>query len=184
MLSQDEKRELLAVAREAIASALKGEPYAVPSLATEALAQRAGAFVTLRFGHELRGCIGYVESEKPLVQVVGEVAVKAALEDPRFMPLTREEFEHVTVEVSVLSPLRRIHSVEEIEIGVHGIVVAMGLRRGLLLPQVAVEYSLDREAFLAAALRKAGLPASFRHAPDLEMYVFEAEVVTEADVLQ
>jgi len=184
MLSAEEKRELLAVAREAIASALKGEPYTVPSPATEALAQPAGAFVTLRLDHELRGCIGYVESEKPLVQVVAEVAVKAALEDPRFMPLTQEEFEHVTVEVSVLSPLRRIHSVEEIEIGVHGIVVAMGLRRGLLLPQVAVEYHLDREAFVAAALRKAGLPPSVRHAPDLEMYVFEAEVVTEADVLQ
>lgn len=184
MLSAEEKRELLAVAREAIAGALKGEPYTVPRPSTEGLAQPAGAFVTLRLNHELRGCIGYIESEKPVIQVVAEVAVKAAFDDPRFAPLTPEEFENVTVEVSVLSPLRRIHSVEEIEIGVHGIVVALGLRRGLLLPQVAVEYHLDREAFLEAALRKAGLPPSFRHAPDLEMYVFEAEVVTEADVLQ
>lgn len=184
MLSQDEKRELLAVARDAITSALKGEPYTPQTPSTEALAQPAGAFVTLRCDHELRGCIGYIESEKPLIQVVAEVAQKAAFEDPRFAPLTPEEFEQVTVEVSVLSPLRRVHSAEEIEVGVHGIVVALGLRRGLLLPQVAVEHHLDREAFLEAALRKAGLPSSFRHAPDLEIYVFEAEVVTEADVLQ
>ncbi len=184
MLSAEEKRELLAVAREAIASALKGEPYTLPSPATEGLAQPAGAFVTLRLDHELRGCIGYVESEKPVVQVVAEVAVKAAFDDPRFAPLTPEEFEHVSIEVSVLSPLRRIHSVEEIEVGVHGIVVVLGLRRGLLLPQVAVEYHLDRETFLEAALRKAGLPPSYRYAPDLELYVFEAEIVTEADVLQ
>ncbi|MER3524324.1 MAG: AMMECR1 domain-containing protein [Ignavibacteria bacterium] len=184
MLSSNERQMLLSVVREAIASALRAEPFTPPPPNTEALARPAGAFVTLRHDHELRGCIGYIESEKPLIQVVAEVAVKAAFDDPRFPPLRREEFERVSIEVSVLTPLRCIHSIDEIEVGVHGIVVVLGARRGLLLPQVAVEHHLDREAFLTAALHKAGLPASFRHAPDLELYVFEAEVVSEADVLQ
>lgn len=184
MLTSDEKRELLQVAREAIASAVRGEPYTTPVPTTEQLARPAGAFVTLRVNSDLRGCIGYIESEKPLLQVVAEVAVKAAFDDPRFPPLRPDEFQHVSIEVSVLTPLRRIHAVDEIEVGVHGIVVTLGLRRGLLLPQVATEHHLDREAFLDAALRKAGLPPSFRHHPDLEIYVFEAEVVSEEGVLQ
>lgn len=187
MLSHDEKRELLAIAREAIACALKRETYAPRIPTTDGLTQSSGAFVTIRVEHELRGCIGYIESEKPVADVVAEVAVKAALNDTRFQPVTLSEFGRARLEVSVLSPLRRIHSVEEIEIGIHGLAVGIGVRRGLLLPQVATEHHLDSEAFLEATIRKAGLPPSVRCLPEtetqLEMYVFDAEVVHEADVL-
>jgi AmmeMemoRadiSam system protein A len=181
MLSQHEKRELVMVARDAIACALKGATFRVPAPATDALAQPCGAFVTIRIDHELRGCIGYIESERSLIDVVAEVAVKAATDDPRFPPMSSEGFEHAAIEVSVLSPLRRIQQIDEIEIGVHGLVVALGLRRGLLLPQVATEYHLDREAFLRAAMQKAGLPPAMWRLPEIEIYVFEAEVVQEFD---
>jgi AmmeMemoRadiSam system protein A len=188
MILHEEKRELLAIAREAIACALKEMVYEPPVPTTEGLAQPSGAFVTIKIDHELRGCIGYIESEKPLAEVVAEVAVKAALDDPRFAPMALVELEHANLEISILSPLRRIYSIEEIEIGVHGLVVALGVRRGLLLPQVATEHHLNREAFLEAVMRKAGLPPALWRVPEtdphLEMYVFEAEVIQEADVLQ
>lgn len=169
------------VAREAITCALKGTRYVVPQHPRGALAQPRGAFVTVRVHDELRGCIGYIQSEQPLIAVVAEVAVKAATDDPRFAPLTLAEIEHTSIEVSVLSPLRRIRSIEEIQIGVHGVVVALGMRRGLLLPQVATEHHLDREAFVSAAAQKAGLLPEMWRLPEVELYVFEAEVIHESD---
>ncbi len=181
MLSHDEKRELLQIAREAIACALNRTMYQIPVPNTSGLSEPRGAFVTLRVDEELRGCIGYIESKKPVIQVVQEVAAKAALEDPRFPPMTIAEFENATIEISVLSPLHRIQSVEEVQVGTHGLVVACGPRRGLLLPQVAVEHELGRESFLNAAIQKAGLATSQMHSSDFELYVFEAEVVHETD---
>ncbi len=183
MLSDDEKRELLTIARDAIECALKGVPFFPQAPSTEGLMQPNGAFVTMRIEHELRGCIGYIESEKSLADVVAEVAVKAALDDPRFSPMTLSEFEYASVEVSILSPLRRIFDVEEIEIGKHGLVVALGMRRGLLLPQVAIEHHLDRKTFLEATMRKAGLPPGAWRLPETEIHVFEAEVVHVIDLL-
>jgi AmmeMemoRadiSam system protein B/AmmeMemoRadiSam system protein A len=186
VFNENEKRELLAIAREAIECTLKGTVFKHRVPMTDALSRPAGGFVTIRIQGELRGCIGYIESEKPLSQVVAEVAAKAATEDPRFSPLSVDDFERASVEVSILSPLRRISSIEEIEIGRHGLVVALGERRGLLLPQVATEYHLDREAFLEATIRKAGLPLSAARLPNahLEMYVFEAEVAREQEVVK
>ena len=174
----------MAIAREAIECALKRTQFQHPIPTAEGLAQPSGAFVTIRREGELRGCIGYIESEKPVADVVAEVAAKAATEDLRFLPMTLAELEHATFEISILSPLRRVSSPEEIIVGVHGLVVALGNRRGLLLPQVATEHHLGREAFLEATLRKAGIPPALWVAPDIEVYVFEAEVIQEADVLQ
>lgn len=184
MLSHDEKRELLAVAREAIACALKREIYVPSALPTTGLARTGGAFVTLRIDHALRGCIGYIESEKSLLAVVAEVAPKAALDDPRFPPMTFDEFVRASIEISVLGPLRRISAIEEIHIGLHGLVVALGGRRGLLLPQVAVEQGFDNITFLRATMQKAGLPPSQQLLHDAEVFVFEAEVIHEEDVLE
>jgi hypothetical protein len=135
--------------------------------------------VTIREGGELRGCIGYIESPYPLARVVAEVAAKAATEDPRFLPLTQSDLARVTLEVSVLSPLRQIADVSEIQVGTHGLLLELGRYRGLLLPQVATEYGWDRETFLASTAKKAGLPGNAWKDPEARISVFSAEIISE-----
>ena len=181
MLTSEEKRELITLAREAISCALHQRNLKINY--SERLAVQSGAFVTLRIDHELRGCIGYVEANQPLAEVVAETAVKAAFDDPRFPPITLAELDRVVLEISVLSPLRKIDCVEDIEVGTHGILLEAPGRRGLLLPQVAVEYGWDRETFLQSTAKKAGLPPEAVHQPGVSIFVFTAEIVQEADVL-
>lgn len=179
MLTCEEKRELLRLARISINSALAGKPPGGKPSVLPGLLRRSGLFVTLRIDRQLRGCIGYIESSRPLFELVHEVAPKAALEDPRFPPLTCEELAAVNVELSVLSPLRRIYSTTEIHIGEHGLLLELGVHRGLLLPQVATQFAWDTEAFLNATARKAGLyPGAWRD-PDAKLYIFSAEVIEE-----
>ncbi len=135
--------------------------------------------MTIRIGHELRGCIGYIASDLPLARVVNQVAAKAAVEDPRFPPMTQSEFAKATIEISVLSPLQKVDDVSEIRVGCDGLVIELGGCRGLLLPQVATECGWDRETFLAHTSRKAGLPANAWKDPDARVYRFSAEIVTE-----
>ena len=135
------------------------------------LNQRAGAFVTLMRHGDLRGCVGHVQADMPLWQVVQQMAVSAAEEDPRFYPLTQRELDELEVEISVLSPLKDVKDAAEIEVGKHGLLITKGWGRGLLLPQVATEYGWDRNAFLEAVCRKAGLPAgSWRHGATLQSF--------------
>jgi AmmeMemoRadiSam system protein A len=184
MLTPEEKRELMVIARRAIGDALHGRSSVVQIPAEGNLSRPGGAFVTIRIEGNLRGCIGYIQAPLPLAEVVAEVAQKAATEDPRFPPLSSEEFDRAGIEISVLSPLRRIAGVDEIQVGVHGLLLELRQARGLLLPQVAVEYGWDRETFLENTARKAGLP---RHAwmdPDAEIYIFAAEIIHEEDHLQ
>jgi hypothetical protein len=178
MLTREEQRELLAIARDAIAHALRHEPAATGA-GSGSLGLPGGAFVTLRRDRELRGCIGYIESALPLAQVVAEVAVKAACSDPRFPPVTIGDLDGLTVEVSVLSPLHRVVDVNEVRIGEHGLLLEVGWNRGLLLPQVAVEYGWDREQFLEHTARKAGLPPRAWEDPHSKLYIFSAEVFDE-----
>jgi AmmeMemoRadiSam system protein A len=182
MLSPDEKRTLITIARGSISAALSlpgagGRPVEEP--AGGALATACGAFVTLHIGGELRGCIGYIESEEPLSKIVSEVAVKAALEDPRFPPLTPAEYPRISVEISVLSPPKKISAVDEIEVGRHGLLLQHEWHRGLLLPQVAAEYGWTREEFLENVARKAGLPRTAWRDTATELYVFTAEIINE-----
>ncbi|MEW6509376.1 MAG: AmmeMemoRadiSam system protein A [Bacteroidota bacterium] len=179
MLTPQERSELLTIARSAVAHTLHSEEPQLPALLGGALAERSGAFVTLRRGGDLRGCIGYIESELPLGQVVQEVAIKAAREDPRFPPVTEDELRELTFEISVLSPLRPVQNVEEIQVGQHGLLLELGWHRGLLLPQVAVEYGWDREQFLNHTARKAGLPPRAWEDPRATLYLFQAEVFDE-----
>ncbi len=184
MLSDEEKRELLRIAREAISAKLCNEPASPASANLKALLEPCGAFVTLRIGGQLRGCIGYIESSRPLAQVVAEVAEKAAVEDQRFVPLTVSDFELTNIEISILSPLWQITSVEEIEVGAHGLLLESGPNRGLLLPQVAVEYQWNREQFLEATAKKAGLnERAWQHA-ETRLFVFTAEIVQEVETAQ
>ena len=158
-LTETDQQTLLRMAREALVGYLNlAEIPKVPEPA-EALRQPCGAFVTLRKGKNLRGCIGVIETNQPLHKTVRECAVWAALHDPRFPPVSKSEVRGLNVEISVLSPLTDI-APDDIEVGRHGLMISQGTLRGLLLPQVAVEWKWDRERFLNETCHKAGLPAN------------------------
>lgn len=156
-LSEADQRTLLRLARQALEEAVRHGRLSEVELPPGFLHERCGAFVTLHKGPRLRGCIGYIEALKPLGQTVRECALAAALHDPRFNPVTPDELPELHLEVSVLSALEEIRP-DQIEIGRHGLLVSKDLQRGLLLPQVAVEWEWDRERFLDEACAKAGLP--------------------------
>ena len=177
-LSPADRRRLIAHARAAVATRIGGARAAAGDgdPGAPGLASPGAAFVTLHVDGALRGCIGTSERRRSLWRVVGEMASAAATRDPRFPPIDVIDLPAMTVEISVLSPELRIHQPEEIEIGRHGLDIRRGGARGLLLPQVAVEHGFDREKFLAATCRKAGLPADAWHDETTEIRVFEAEV--------
>lgn len=158
-LTGAQRDRLLRLARDAIEMYLRSGSLPVVSVDDPVLNRRAGAFVTLWQGAELRGCIGHIKADRPLYRAVQEMAVAAASSDTRFDPLSLDELGSLTVEISVLSPLRRITSIEQVEVGRHGLVIAKDGRRGLLLPEVATERAWDRYAFADAVCWKAGLPA-------------------------
>lgn len=158
-LTIEERDELLRVAREAIEAHFKDSPPFEPVINSDRLKEKRGAFVTLHDKkHCLRGCIGTFMSDRPLYNTIKEMAVQAAFHDPRFFPLEKEELKDIHIEISVLSPLKEIGDVDEIEIGRHGIYIVKGLRCGTLLPQVAVECCWDRRQFLEGTCSKAGIP--------------------------
>ncbi len=177
MTADDDRRLLLRVAREAIAAHVEGRDAAPASL-TGALGVPGGAFVTLHARGELRGCIGHVDANEPIGGVIARCAIAACSEDPRFPPVSAGELADLEIELSLLGPLEPISGPSEIEIGRHGLVVERGWRRGLLLPQVAVEWKWDAETFLAHTCHKAGLPkTAWREGARL--WRFEAEIFGE-----
>ncbi len=179
-LAPRERDELLRLARQAVAAAAQGTRTRPDRPQAPDLLQPAGAFVTLHRAGELRGCIGTFQSPEPLYRTVAEMARSAAVGDPRFSPVRPEEVAEIDVEISVLSPLREVREPEEVQVGRHGLYLVRGGHRGVLLPQVAVEYGWDRETFLDQTCRKAGLPpGAWREGTTL--YVFEAEVFGEGD---
>ncbi len=177
MLSPAERIALLRFARLTIVAHLKGTSPPAP-VPLEDRHDHAGAFVTLHVGHELRGCIGFPGSDRPLDEVIGRCAIAAATEDPRFPPLAAEELPGLEVEISVLTPIRPVADLSEIEVGRDGLVAQEGFRRGLLLPQVATEHHWDRETFLSHTCLKAGLrPDAWRTGAKISR--FQAEVFAE-----
>jgi AmmeMemoRadiSam system protein A len=179
-LPSQERRELLALARHAILAAVHDTPAPDTAHASPVLTQPSGAFVTLHERGRLRGCIGQVESAEPLSDTVAHCAVAAAMEDPRFTPVRPDEIADLEIEISVLSPFAPIRP-EEIEVGKHGLLVSCGRQRGLLLPQVAVQFQWARERFLQETCRKAGLEPSAWQDPGTRVEAFTAEVFSEAD---
>jgi AmmeMemoRadiSam system protein B/AmmeMemoRadiSam system protein A len=173
-LTEEERQALLNLARQSVEAAVRGAPE--PPLDSAAPAQRAGVFVTLTCRGELRGCVGRILPELPLAEAVREMASSAACRDNRFPPVREEELPLLSVEISVLSRLRRVGRVDEIEIGRHGLLVRQGRRYGLLLPQVAQEHGLDRDGFLRACCRKAGLDPEAWRAAETDVFVFTASV--------
>lgn len=176
-----EKDALLELARGSIAAALAGGAPPEAALRSDALDAECGAFVTLHRRGALRGCIGYVRAAKPLRQTVAEMAVQAALHDPRFSPVSARELSEIDIEISVLSPLEEVTDISEIEVGKHGLVIQDASRSGLLLPQVATQYGWDRETFLDHTCVKAGLPAGSWKKQGVVTLRFTAEVFGEKD---
>ena len=164
VFTEPQKRALVALAREAVKGAAGASREIVA--VTGDLPDASGAFVTIKRGGQLRGCIGTLHCRRSLAEEIERVAVSAAREDPRFPPLRAAELHDVEIEVSVLGPLERIDPRDpaSVEIGRHGLVVEQGHRRGLLLPQVATEQGWDRDTFLSQTCAKAGLPPdAWRH---------------------
>jgi AmmeMemoRadiSam system protein A len=181
-ITPEEKHELLKTARDAISSRLGGKsPQRQAPPAGSALAIPCGAFVTLRKHGELRGCIGHITASKPLLETVRDMAVAAAFEDPRFPSLTSGELPEISIEISALSPFTRITDPAEIRVGEHGIMMRLGHRSGLLLPQVAVEQGWDRDTFLTHTCFKAGLPADAWKTGSAEIEIFSAVIFNETD---
>lgn len=177
-LTHEQERFLLKLARRAIENFFSAGGSLKPAPGDPVMKEKRGAFVTLKTNGELRGCIGYPLPVKPLGETVIEMAVAAASQDYRFVPLTPEELERTRIEISVLSLPRRIRDAGEVEVGRHGIIVSKGVHRGLLLPQVPLEYGWDRETFLRHGCLKAGLPADeWKKGAHIE--VFEARVFSE-----
>ncbi|RTZ91734.1 MAG: AMMECR1 domain-containing protein, partial [Deltaproteobacteria bacterium] len=135
-----------------------------------------GAFVTLTKNGNLRGCIGLIQPVKPLAESVQEMAIAAAFQDPRFPPLTKGEWPEIDIEISALTPFRKIEDLSEIQVGTHGIYIQKGPYSGLLLPQVATEYGWDREEFLQQTCIKAGLHPMAYKDPDAKIYIFSADI--------
>jgi AmmeMemoRadiSam system protein A len=180
MTSEADRIVLLVLARQAIVWHIERTPASAPDL-VGVLARLGGAFVTLHARGDLRGCIGHVETNEPLGRVVPRCAVAACSADPRFPAVTRAEIPGIEIELSLLGPLEPItgSADAEIEVGRHGLVVEAGRQRGLLLPQVAVEWRWDPATFLAHTCRKAGLPPdAWRHEGSV-IWRFEAEVFAE-----
>jgi AmmeMemoRadiSam system protein A len=175
-LNDSQRRELLQVARRSVEAAVKHTAYAPAAPSDQPLLQDRGVFVTVTKKGELRGCIGYVMPLKPLYQAVADVARAAALEDPRFPPVTARELDQLEYEISVLSPFRRLLDVKQIEVGRHGLLMRRGLNEGVLLPQVPVEQHWDRGTFLEQASLKAGLPPRAWQDEDTDIFTFSALV--------
>ncbi|MCJ7613026.1 MAG: AmmeMemoRadiSam system protein A [Candidatus Aminicenantes bacterium] len=156
-LTAEQGAYLLGLARQAIRHHL--EDGSKPKIDTKdkILAEKRGAFVTLTLGHTLRGCIGYPLPVKPLAESVVDMAVAAATADPRFEPLGVEELDSIRVEVSVLGLPHKVRGPADVEVGKHGIIISKGFHKGLLLPQVPVEYHWDRDTFLSHGCLKAGM---------------------------
>jgi AmmeMemoRadiSam system protein A len=177
-----ERQMLLKVARDTLNLHLN--QHTLPSLKdyrlTIPMQQQSGVFVTLKEkkNSNLRGCIGYIIGHKPLAEAVIDCTVQAATLDRRFTPMKKGEDKSVWIEISVLSPPQKISSPEQIQVGKHGLIIASGVQSGLLLPQVALEWGWNREDFLKAVCKKAGLPENAWQ-QNAELYVFTAEVFGE-----
>jgi AmmeMemoRadiSam system protein A len=177
--ASEERAALLTLAHESIRSALEHREISLTSPSSH-LSEPRGAFTTIYFQGHLRGCVGYVLPVSSLYRTVAETARGAAFEDTRFSPVTLAEAPALDVSLSILSPLRDV-APEEVEIGLHGLVVVQSGRRGLLLPQVPVEHQWDRVTFLEQTCRKAGLPLdAWQKGATLQ--VFTAEVFGDRDV--
>jgi AmmeMemoRadiSam system protein A len=177
-LTDADKERLLDIARRSIESYLKTGKTPQFDL-SENLKQPGAAFVTLNKQGRLRGCIGHTVAADPLWKTVSTCAVSAAVSDPRFPAVVLDEVGDLHIEISVLTPLQKVKSLDEIQVGRDGLMISMGRNRGLLLPQVATDYGWNSTEFLQNTCRKAGLPMDAYTKPEAEIFKFQAVIFEE-----
>ncbi|TBR14979.1 AmmeMemoRadiSam system protein A [bacterium] len=183
MLNKKQKRELLELARNSIKAYLETGKKIQAKTSDPVLSKEMGAFVTLHENGQLRGCIGNLIGTQSLYLNIRDMAVEAAVGDPRFVHLEPSELKNVEIEISVLSPMERVASPDEIILGKHGVLVKRGFRSGVFLPQVATETGWSKEEFLSyLCSEKAGLPKDAWKDKDTELYVFTAEIFSEKEL--
>lgn len=172
------KQELLKIARQSIEGYLATGKVPTFEIRYDEMKERKGDFVTLTENGQLRGCIGYTQPVLPLWQAVSETAVKAAVEDPRFIPVQASELSSIKMEISILSPLTEA-DLSKLMVGTHGLMMSDGLRGGLLLPQVPLDFGWTEEQFLQQTCNKAGMSTDCWKSPSVKTYWFTADVFSE-----
>ena len=175
-LNEEEKKTLHQIAKTVIENKARGKTVPDFKVESPVLKENRGAFVTIHKRGQLRGCIGYIEGRGPLHKTIEEMAEAAAFRDPRFTPVKEKELPELELEISVLTPLKKIKDADEVQVGKHGVYIKKGWYSGLLLPQVATEYGWDRQAFLEHTCQKAGLPSNAWKEKDTEIYIFSADI--------
>lgn len=180
MLTTQQKQKLLKIARESIVTYLKTGKKLQINESDPLLLQKMGAFVTLNQHNDLRGCIGSLVASQPLYLTVRDMAIEAAVDDPRFSPLSLSELKDLEIEISVLSLLEKVATADNIELGKHGVLVRRGNQSGVFLPQVAAETGWSKEEFLNnLCAHKAQIAADAWKDKDTELYIFTADVFSE-----
>jgi len=182
LLNKNQRKRLLQIARNSIETFLLTNKKLDLSVQDPILLKAMGAFVTLQEHGQLRGCIGNLIGKQPLYLTVRDMAVEAAIGDPRFSPVGLEDLKDIEIEISVLSPLERVDSIDKIQLGTHGVLVVRGFNSGVFLPQVATETGWSKEEFLSnLCAHKAGIPPDAWKDKSTEIYIFSAEVFSEKD---
>lgn len=181
-ISKEEKQILLKLARNSISSLFQQtEAPEIDFKEHPLFDSKKGVFVTLTIKGSLRGCIGYITSNSPLCQTVKDAAVQAAIADPRFQKLTKDEYNHVSIEISVLSEPFPMNTYEDIVVGKHGLILSESGKRGLLLPQVPIEHNMNKDQYLSALCEKAGFYGDMWRERVLNIDLFTAEVFSEKE---
>ena len=181
-LNDNDQKDLLEIARNTINSYIQnGIIPALEDNYSEVLNSHCGAFVTLNKKKKLRGCIGRFKVDQPLYEVVQQMAIASSTQDTRFQPVDKSELEEIEIEISALTPMKKINSIDEIELGKHGIYISKGYKTGTFLPQVATETAWSLEEFLGHCSRdKAGI--GWDGWKDADIYIYEATVFSEHDI--
>ncbi len=181
-LTLEQKRILMEIAKRSVEVIVKEGKKYEPEVDDPYLKKKGAAFVTLKKGGRLRGCIGHIVAREPLYLTVRDMAIAAATQDPRFSPVKEFELPQLEYEISVLSPLEVVHDIKNIVVGRDGLIMERGLRRGVLLPQVSIEFGWDRETFLRHTCRKAFMEDDCYKSKETKIYRFGAIVFNEKDI--
>jgi AmmeMemoRadiSam system protein A len=179
-LSTEDQTALMELAHKTLEEHFKGQEVALPADIEEKNLPEYGVFVTLKEKAELRGCIGYITPQGNLFQEVRDCTLLAAFNDPRFPPLEKSELAGISMEISLLSSMEPLNSLDDMELGVDGIMVTLGNARGILLPQVAIEQPMSKEEFVSIASKKAGLGASGWKIPGAQLSRFRVLIISES----
>ena len=176
-LTPDDQQRLLRLARRCLEARVRREQPPCPDRGG-GLDALMGAFVSVHHHGDLRGCLGRLETDRPIAENVAHLAAVVSDSDPRYAPISASELSALELEISALTPEQEITDITAIDVGRHGLIIEQGHRRGLLLPQVAAEYGWDRETFLDHTCLKAGLPAGAWRT-GARIFIFEAQVFAE-----